>query len=127
MTDSPEAFQSYMRKARKIHGCCECGVAIKPGDKYQYSSGIWDGEPSSYKQCMSCHVIMAAAQNQVDRNETYRYEDGPYFGALRDWFEGHVCRGFSGQVWLDGMADEIGIDPEQLNKLLKVEKETRNE
>jgi len=115
MIDMPEAFTSTTRKAAKEHKCCECGDTINKGDQYQYSSGIWDGEPRSFKQCLNCSMIMnAAAQNAEYADE------GPGFRGLRIWFEEHQCRGFTGQEWLRGMAEQIGVEAEMLNRLLRV-------
>lgn len=53
----PQAFQQLTRTAKKQHKCCECKLAINAGDKYEYSSGVWDGKPSSFKTCLSCVEI----------------------------------------------------------------------
>lgn len=115
MCDFPAAFSSRARKAAKPHKCCECGRTIEKSDQYQYSSGIWGGEPRSYKQCMNCHEIMMAATHSADYPD-----EAPCFTALRDWFHNYQCRGFTGHEWLNGMAEQIGVEPEKLNKLLSV-------
>lgn len=43
--------------ARKEHVCCECGGAIKPGEKYQLFKGIWDGEAARFKTCTDCEAL----------------------------------------------------------------------
>lgn len=48
------------RKARKRHTCCECGDQIKPGDKYEYVSGVWEGDWGVYKTCATCREIRKA-------------------------------------------------------------------
>ena len=115
MSEIPSAFKTETRRARKHHLCCECGTAIAVGDRYQYSSGIWDGEPSDYKQCLNCHEIMEAAARSAEFEEEL-----PCFGELGKWFEDHMCMGFEGIDWLNGMAEEIDIEPEKLNRLLRV-------
>lgn len=115
MSEMPSAFRTVTRRARKHHLCCECGTSIAVGDRYQYSSGIWDGEPSDYKQCMNCHEIINAAARSAEF-----IEDGPCFGELYEWFESHMCRGFEGIDWVSGMAKKINIEPEKLDKLLRV-------
>lgn len=63
-----------IRRARKEHRCEECHEVIKPGDRYEFVSGIWDGWPSALKTCLSCVEI-------------------------RDHF---ACEGFTiGHVWSD--------------------------
>lgn len=114
MCDSPDAFRSTERRARKSHVCCECREEIKKGDYYQYSSGVWGGDPLDFKQCMNCHEIM-------DFAASFDGYDPPCFGDLREWFLGFACRGFTGLDWLIGMAKDIGISPEKLSKLLDVE------
>lgn len=117
MSEMPEAFRTACRKARKSHACCECGDKIQEGDQYQYSSGVWNGEPASYKQCLNCHEIMKGA-SIADGNHG---GDGVGFGDLKNWFYGWMCIDFKGEEFLKGMAEDCGIDPVKLNKLLKIE------
>ena len=53
----PECMTQKERKARKTHVCIECRGAIVPGEKYEYTSGIWDGDPSSFKTCLACREL----------------------------------------------------------------------
>jgi hypothetical protein len=41
-------------KARKEHKCTECHRVISPGEEYEYTFGVWDGEPGIYKTCSDC-------------------------------------------------------------------------
>lgn len=43
--------------ARKPQVCCECGDPIRPGDRYEFVSGCWDGTWSSFRTCLVCHEI----------------------------------------------------------------------
>lgn len=54
--EMPACSDSVMRKARKQHKCYECQRPIEPGERYEYYSGIWDGEPESYKTCRHCKI-----------------------------------------------------------------------
>ena len=117
MCDMPQAFQSIQRKAAKDHKCCECREPIKKGEAYQYSSGIWDGQPSSFKQCLNCSAIMTAVADSSGLDEF------PSFGDLAEWFQGYEHIGFSGQEWIDGMAEQIGVTPESLSRLLVIEED----
>lgn len=56
-TDAPDAYAVKDRVARRAHHCCECGADIRPGDRYQYISGIWDGSPASFHTCLTCTRI----------------------------------------------------------------------
>ena len=53
----PECMFTTIRRARKEHKCVECHEKIHKGEKYEYISGIWDGEPHSYKTCLPCSEI----------------------------------------------------------------------
>ena len=50
-------FGEVVRKARKIHKCCECGEEIRPGESYRVDSGKYDGEFFSEKTCLLCAEI----------------------------------------------------------------------
>lgn len=52
--DPPSVFRSAKHKARKTYRCYECRHPIVPGDLYEYSWGIWDGEPSEHHICSDC-------------------------------------------------------------------------
>lgn len=55
--EGPSCSSTTLRTARKDHICCECDLGIKKGDKYEYTSGVWDGYPDSFKTCLSCKEI----------------------------------------------------------------------
>ena len=44
-------------KARKEHKCSECNRIIRPGEHYQYITGLMDGRWSSMKRCIQCQQI----------------------------------------------------------------------
>lgn len=111
----PEAFITKTRKARKKHRCCECGVTINPGDRYQYSSGIWDGEPDSYKQCQTCYQVFEWAAGQAEYND-----EVPLFGSLRDWLVDLQVSGQSKEDWLNYIAQRNFVENGKLRRLLKV-------
>ena len=94
---TPSAFTEKERKARKPHKCCECGHEITVGEKYQYVSGIWDGEPDSYKTCLSCVTLRG---NYVCKAG---YELA--FGELREGISNSFCRNY-------GAKDFLGDHPE---------------
>lgn len=52
--ERPSAFRQIHRKARVQHKCCECKSDIPRGTVYEYSSGIWEGRPYSFKTCLLC-------------------------------------------------------------------------
>jgi hypothetical protein len=60
ITDDYEGPAVYTNKtvtARKEHECCECGCAIKPGQRYELARGLWDGEWKTFKTCAPCAQI----------------------------------------------------------------------
>lgn len=49
-----DAYRETERTARKPHKCDACGATIKPGKRYAFASGIFDGEPFSTRSCLPC-------------------------------------------------------------------------
>lgn len=78
MADPPSAFQQKWRTARKEHRCCECRRVIQPGDRYEHSSGVWDGSPDSYATCERCERIRSAHIAALSDDD----ECWPVFGEL---------------------------------------------
>lgn len=52
--DRPSAYREVWRRARKEHRCEACYEPIRPGERYNYVSGVWDGEASAFKRCARC-------------------------------------------------------------------------
>ena len=46
--------------ARKEYTCCECGMIILPGDKYEHARGKWNGSFQTFKTCATCKSIRSA-------------------------------------------------------------------
>lgn len=64
--DPPEFFRQRMVKAaRSRHKCVECGRAILPGERYESTTGKWDGEMSFMKTCSHCLDIRQFVKNSV--------------------------------------------------------------
>ncbi len=81
-----------MRKARKPHGCCECGRRIEPGEQYEYVAGKIDGDFRQWKTC--AHCCMAGSWLTEECN-------GHLFGGIAEelhehWGYGNAVR----SVWL---------------------------
>lgn len=98
MSEIPSCFSAKIRKARVMHKCCECRQPINPGDQYRYSSGIWGGEPETFKQCLICAEIWDVA-SEINRENNGYPEEGPAFGDLIGW-----------------VLDEIDSYPEQISR-----------
>ena len=82
MSDQPQCYSSELRKARKIHKCCECGTIIEKNEKYHYFSGIWDGEAHSFKTCQKCELL-----REYCLSSQSVYDDGMQFGGLEEYLE----------------------------------------
>lgn len=54
LDNTAEFSRSTILRARKEHICDECSRIIVPGEKYEYVTGKWDGEFSSFKTCSDC-------------------------------------------------------------------------
>lgn len=102
MSDYPQAFQQLTRKANKQHKCCECHQTINSGEEYEYCSGIWDGEPHSFKTCTTC----------VEIREEYRTSTGEEvsLGELGNHISETFCRGFGPKEY----AEQSGFTLEQI-------------
>ena len=55
--EGPKVELTRIRTARMPHTCSECDEQIAPGQKYEITTGCWDGGWSTYKTCMSCREI----------------------------------------------------------------------
>lgn len=79
-SDDPAEFcHEEIRTAKKVHVCCECGCEIKPGQKYEYVFGKWDGDIKIFKTCFPCACI------RKDLFCTWSY--GYLYEDLRQYFE----------------------------------------
>lgn len=50
---------SFVRP-RKSYPCDECGCAIRVGEVHEFTSGLWDGEWSSFRVCSDCVAFRVA-------------------------------------------------------------------
>ena len=76
--EMPSTINTIERKARTAHKCCECDDTISPGDKYEYTSGVWDGRGASFKTCLRC----AGVRSWYVHECLPTYECWPCFGDL---------------------------------------------
>ncbi len=83
MTDNmPKIFRSPVRTARKSKRCCECRIAINPGDEYVSAEGLWDSSWESFPTCLVCWDIRNEYED-VFRAQLYP-EEMPALGQLID-------------------------------------------
>lgn len=48
--------RAVKRKARKAHKCDECRRIIAPGERYEYTTFMWEGDFTEHKICDRCQV-----------------------------------------------------------------------
>lgn len=62
----PPSFHSRKAvKARKTYHCVECSGEIRPGERYERVTGMWDGYIDRYQTCRRCHDIRQWVKNNV--------------------------------------------------------------
>jgi hypothetical protein len=72
-------MQDKIVKARKVHHCSECSRVILPGEKYEHTKCVMDGEWSRHKTCLDCQSI------RLSFFESY------IFGQLWESFREYLC------------------------------------
>lgn len=91
--DEPRVQSEYVRRARKLHTCCECRNEIRPGDYYRVDSGIdADRHAYTYKTCLACVRIRNWLMDEMSAG---RLHDASGVDGLGRWvFEmlGESCR-----------------------------------
>lgn len=103
----PQAFNETKRKARKDHKCCECHSVIPKGDSYIYASGIWDGEPNSYKTCSIC--------DDARREYIQSTKEMVCFGYLGEAIADTLCKDFD----IEDYAKSSGFPVEVIRKITR--------
>lgn len=58
--EGPSCFRTEVRRARVAHRCVECWCSIRPGERYQHNSGVWDGRGSHFAMCIDCAAFLQA-------------------------------------------------------------------
>jgi len=112
MCDMPEAFRQITRTARKEHKCCECRRKIPKGTKYTYSSGIWDGTASDFKQCLSCSLVFNSAGSVSDNDEM------PLFTQLTEWLGNYFYQGCDREQSVRDISRDLGLDEDVIEYVL---------
>jgi len=58
-------YRATIRTASKTHKCEECGGQIKPSERYEYVSAMWDGDLATIKTCERCYDLRTWVKNNV--------------------------------------------------------------
>lgn len=69
MSELPECSTRANPKARKEHRCCECRGTIFIGEHYEKESGIWAGEPASFKTCSDCTELRKSVNAEIEYDD----------------------------------------------------------
>ena len=73
-------FNSVKRPtARKPHRCDECRRTIEPGEKYERTAAVWEGDFFTNVACAHC----AVARRAVAEVDSWYWES--FYGGLREW------------------------------------------
>lgn len=52
-----ELLRQDIRTARIPHRCGECQEEIRPGDRYEYAAGVYDGGWYTHRTCWRCLCV----------------------------------------------------------------------
>lgn len=75
---NPAFHTEIHRVARKRHTCTECRGHIEPGDRYEFVSGLWEGEVSTYKTCTACEAARDFYVNELNSTDFRDSDYGAY-------------------------------------------------
>lgn len=87
----PEWYSATWPVARKEHTCCECGAAIRKGERYGSFSGKWDRDVTVYRQHVLCEDACRYIRDHIQGGECV------CFGGLFEWWReaGFGARGLA--------------------------------
>jgi hypothetical protein len=80
-------IRDEVRKARKQHGCSECGRTIDPGEKYRFEFYTFDGQRTSHRTCAHCQVVRGWLWDECG---------GWLYGGVEEDFREHAHEGYYG-------------------------------
>lgn len=102
-TDEYSTFHNETHpRARKAHTCLGCDETIQPGQRYRYTSGLFDGSIYSYKHCMRCATML----DKLHERERERMRAEGYGGGLGTAIDPELnC----GAIWKDPPEDVAAL------------------
>jgi hypothetical protein len=112
--EPPEFYNKYSLRARKVHRCEECGGEIRAGEKYEYVSGKWCGDFSTFKTCERCADLRQWVKNSVP---CFCWAHGSLHDDARD-----TVQDASGRAGEEAAGLRFGL----LRRLVAIEKFNRN-
>lgn len=105
--EGAEWSRSKMCVARKEHLCGECRISIKPGEKYEYYVGKYDGELSVQKTCLNCLSVRDA------------FFCSWYWGRLWDELENHIAYLLGTECLAKNLLECTPLARERISKMIE--------
>lgn len=127
-----DCYVHDMRKARKLHRCCECHGSISPGETYHSHHGIWEGEAYTCKVCPDCETLRSECDRGAPHGERTPFEGlhdavDELWGSSPELLVQFVAikrrRGAAVPMWMAARADAAVRDGGQV-KLQQIFKQT---
>lgn len=72
-----EVERTTRPRARKEHRCCACAGTIRPGDRYERTFVVWEGESDTIVHCLRCASMFRAItrrQRELEHEVGARYD-----------------------------------------------------
>ena len=107
-----EFYDCSDRRAKKEHKCDFCNKTIRPGEKYSYEKGKYDGEFFTRKLCNTCALALSMYLHES-------LEDEIDWWRVSDWLVDEICSKCS-----ESVKDKCNGIPErcELGRMMIVEK-----
>lgn len=116
--DPADFYTATIRRARKTHQCFECRREINPGEEYEYVTGSWDRQITSFKTCAHClagrHWLSAwcggfmhgnVLDETIEHFTEWEVERTVNFGRLVVWMRRKWCRADGSLIPSDEVAE----------------------
>lgn len=96
--EQPDVYLVEMVRARKPHVCYECHRRMSPGETYERTKSLYDGEWETYHTCPRCLDVRAYVEAHAP---CFCWMHGSMLDDARNTLEhyGHESAGF----WIGGM------------------------
>lgn len=98
--EEPSCITYSTPRARVSHWCCECHHDIKPGDRYQRITGVWDGRGDTFKTCLNCVALRELLDGSVGP-----HDEPAALGHLVEWIDNEIDE-VGHRRWLTGLAKD---------------------
>ena len=97
--DQADVYCSRDVRARKQHRCVECQCIIQPGETYERTAMLYDGQWDTYRTCLGCRRLREAFCSH-----------GWLFGGVAEQIE--ECVGFDYRTPPEELEDDDEEEPE---------------